>query len=210
LIADEQGLMRDGDAMLFAWARHLQTTQDLDPASIVATSMSNLGLERALQALGIAVVRCDVGDRTVVATMRNKGIRLGGEQSGHLVDLAASTTGDGLATALQMTAILQVEGVPLSALLADFRRFPQVLRNVQVATKPDLQSLPGVARVAAEVKSTLGDEGRLVLRYSGTEPLARVMIEGPEMKQIDELANRLIEAIRTAVGSTPEQGGEMS
>jgi phosphoglucosamine mutase len=142
--------------------------------------------------------------------MRDQGIRLGGEQSGHLVDLAASTTGDGLATALQMTAILQEGSTPLSDLLADFHRFPQVLRNVQVANKPDLHSLPGVARVAAEVESALGDQGRLVLRYSGTEPLARVMIEGPEMRQIDDLAMRLIDAIQTAVGSDPEQGGEIS
>lgn len=200
LIADERGRMRDGDAMMFAWARHLQQTQSLDPSRIVATSMSNLGLERALQALGIEVVRCDVGDRTVVATMRNHKIRLGGEQSGHLVDLATGTTGDGLSTALRMTSILQAADQPLSELLADYRRFPQVLRNVQVASKPDLASLPDVARIAAEVESTLGNEGRLVLRYSGTEPLARVMIEGPELEQIDDLAGRLIEAIRSSVG----------
>jgi len=205
LIADEHGQMRDGDAMLFAWARHLQRTRNLTPSSIVATSMSNLGLERALQAIGVSVVRCDVGDRTVVATMRDQKIRLGGEQSGHLVDLEASTTGDGLATALQMTSILREADMPLSDLLADFHRFPQVLRNVRVASKPDLESLPEVARVAAEVDHTLGDEGRLVLRYSGTEPLARVMIEGPEMEQIEDLASRLIDAIRTAVGDSTQQ-----
>ena len=202
LIADEHGHMHDGDAMLFAWARHLEQTRTLTPPGIVATSMSNLGLEKALQALGISVVRCDVGDRTVVATMRDREIRLGGEQSGHLVDLEASTTGDGLATALQMTSILLQADIPLSDLLADFHRFPQVLRNVRVASKPDLQSLPEVARVAAEVQSALGNEGRLVLRYSGTEPLARVMIEGPEMDQIEDLASRLLEAIRNAVGDS--------
>jgi phosphoglucosamine mutase len=139
----------------------------------------------------------------VVNTMRDKGIRLGGEQSGHLVDLAASTTGDGLVTALQMTAILGEAGIPLSTLLEDFYRFPQVLRNVPVASKPDLRSLPEVARVAAQVENTLGDQGRLVLRYSGTEPLARVMIEGPELGQIEELAGLLINTIRAAVGDAP-------
>ena len=204
LIADDQGQMRDGDAMLFLWARHLQSLGELDPAAIVATSMSNLGLEVALKTLDIAVTRCDVGDRTVVATMRNTQIRLGGEQSGHLVDLHSTTTGDGLATALQMASILQKAEVPLAALLADFRRFPQVLRNVVVESKPDFATLPEVTRVAGEVERTLGDQGRLVLRYSGTEPLARVMIEGPDLQQIEALAGQLIAAIQDAVGKTSE------
>ena len=210
LIADETGRMKDGDAMMYAWARSLRDKGALDPPCIVATSMSNLGLETALRALEISVVRCDVGDRTVVATMRERGIRLGGEQSGHLVDLATSTTGDGLATALQMTMILKGAGTSLSSLLEDFRRFPQVLRNVEVATKPDLESLPDVARIAAEIESTLGDQGRLVLRYSGTEPLARVMIEGPELTLIDDLAQRLLDAIQEAVGSQAARGEILS
>jgi len=205
LIADEQGVMHDGDAMLFAWAQYLHGRDELTPPSLVATSMSNLGLEKALQALGISVVRCDVGDRTVVSTMREKGIRLGGEQSGHLVDLATGTTGDGLATALQLSVILRGQGSPLSDLLADFRRFPQVLKNVRVVSKPDLNTLPEVARVAAEVVSTLGNQGRLVLRYSGTEPLARVMIEGPDQSQIESLADRLIAEIRSAVGADTDK-----
>jgi len=200
LFADEQGQLRDGDAMLFAWARYLQAGGRLSPPSIVATSMSNLGLERALQVLNIGVVRCDVGDRTVVATMRDRSIHLGGEQSGHLVHLGTSTTGDGLATALQMTKILQEAQVPLSVLLQDFRRFPQVLQNIQVASKPDLKTLPRVAEAAAEVENRLGDQGRLVLRYSGTEPLARVMIEGLEMEEIEFLASLIINAIRDEVG----------
>lgn len=201
LIADERATMHDGDAMMFAWARHLRSLENLEPPQIVATSMSNLGLEKALRALDIEVVRCDVGDRTVVATMRDRAIRLGGEQSGHLVDLGASTTGDGLATALQMISILHQTAMPLSELLADFQRFPQVLVNVEVESKPAFDTLPEVARVAAEVEEALGSDGRLVLRYSGTEPLARVMIEGPEMAQIEELANRLIDVIRDAVGA---------
>ena len=200
LIADETGEMRDGDAMLFAWARYLEGMGELTPPSIVATSMSNLGLERALGEIDVSVVRCDVGDRTVVTTMNANGIRLGGEQSGHLVDLKFGTTGDGMGTALQMTTILKETGLPLSELLADFSRFPQVLRNVEVDHKPHLDSLPTVARVAAEVENHLGTQGRLVLRYSGTEPLARVMIEGPDLNEIEALAASLIEAIQTDVG----------
>lgn len=200
LIADEQGQMRDGDAMMFAWARFLQEQNSLSPATIVATSMSNLGLEKALADLDISVLRCDVGDRTVVATMRDKKIRLGGEQSGHLVDLDVSTTGDGLSTALQMVSILQQQQAPLSDLLASFRRFPQVLRNVEVESKPPFESLPEITRIAAGVEEELGSQGRLVLRYSGTEPLARVMIEGQEMKQIDRLATLLVDAIQDAIG----------
>lgn len=204
LIADEKGRMRDGDAMLFAWARYLHQRGELDPPSIVATSMSNLGLERALDSVGVSVVRCDVGDRTVVRTMGEHGIRLGGEQSGHLVDLAASTTGDGMGTSLQMTAILRQSGEPLSELLADFQRFPQVLRNIEVPHKPDLSTLPSVVEAAAEVEQLLGDQGRLVLRYSGTEPLARVMIEGPDLDQIESLSTLLIEAIQKDIGESSQ------
>lgn len=204
LIADETGEMRDGDAMLFAWARYLQDKGELAPPSIVATSMSNLGLEKALEGVGVSVVRCDVGDRTVVTTMSANGIRLGGEQSGHLIDLESGTTGDGMGTALQMTTILEKANRPLSELLADFRRFPQVLHNVEVDHKPNLDSLPNVARVAAEVESQLGTQGRLVLRYSGTEPLARVMIEGPDLDEIEALAASLIQAIRTDIGDSQQ------
>jgi phosphoglucosamine mutase len=200
ILADETGRVRDGDAMLFAWARDLLTGDRLRPPRIVATSMSNLGLERALAPLGVSVTRCDVGDRTVVATMRREGILLGGEQSGHLVHLGISTTGDGLVTALQMATLLCRSGEPLSALLADFRRFPQTLRNVRVTRKPELLSLPRVAAAAAEVERRLGDSGRLVLRYSGTEPLARVMIEGPDAAEIETLAQLLISAIQNEVG----------
>jgi phosphoglucosamine mutase len=202
LIADERGQMRDGDAMLFAWARYLSQKGELEPASIVATSMSNLGLERALEEIGVSVVRCDVGDRTVVTTMHDMGIRLGGEQSGHLVDLQSGTTGDGMGTSLQMAAILKQSGQPLSELLAGFRRFPQVLRNVEVAHKPDLDSLPSVSRAVAEVETRLDNQGRLVLRYSGTEPLARVMIEGPNLQEIETMAGQLIEAIQQDVNDS--------
>lgn len=201
LLFDERGALRDGDAMLYLWAGELARRGELRPAAIVATSMSNLGLERALDALSIGVVRCGVGDREVVATLRARGLRLGGEQSGHLVDLVGSTTGDGLLTAAQLAALIARTGRPVSALLAGFRRFPQLLRNVRVRSKPPLDSLGGVARVAHEVERRLGAEGRLVLRYSGTEPLARIMLEGPDERLIDALASDLESAIRAEIGA---------
>jgi phosphoglucosamine mutase len=201
IVVDEQGTVRDGDAILYLWARRLAATGALAPRRIVATSMSNLGLERALAAEQIEVVRCGVGDRVVVETMRQHGLLLGGEQSGHIVHLGLSTTGDGLLTALQVAAIVASAGAPVSALLAGFRRFPQVLLNVQVERKPDFATLPAVQRAAAAVEAELGSDGRLVLRYSGTEPLARVMIEGPEQAHIEALARRLASAISSELAS---------
>ena len=153
--------------------------------------MSNLGLEVALRREGIDVVRCDVGDRVVVETMRRDGIELGGEQSGHIVNLSLSTTGDGLLTALQIAGLRQREGRPLSEMLHGFERYPQLLKNLRVRHKPDLASLPRVVEASRRVESQLGSDGRLVLRYSGTEPLVRIMIEGRERAEIEALADDL-------------------
>jgi len=201
IVADERGQVRDGDALLYLWATHLAGQGRLDPPAIVATSMSNLGLERALERPGIARVRCDVGDRAVVETMRAQGIVLGGEQSGHLVHLGLSTTGDGLLSALQMAGFVAATGRPLSELLEGFRRYPQILLNVRVKEKPDLLSLPKVAAAARAVEDRLGADGRLVLRYSGTEPLARVMIEGPDQQTVESLAGDLAGAIADEIGA---------
>ena len=201
LLVDADGAVRDGDAMLFLWARDLAARDELEPRAIVATSMSNLGLERALAREGIGVVRCDVGDRAVVETLRARGLRLGGEQSGHLVDLRRSTTGDGLLTAVVLAELVARAGRPLAELAAPFRRYPQLLVNVRVREKPDLMSLPAVVTVAREVETELGDDGRLVLRYSGTEPLARIMLEGPDEPTIRAHADALAGAIRRAIGA---------
>jgi phosphoglucosamine mutase len=136
LLVDERGEPRDGDAMLYLWALDLGRRGGLAPPRVVATSMSNLGLERALAAHGIGVERCDVGDRAVVETLGRLGLRLGGEQSGHLLDLRRSTTGDGLLTALTLAEIVARAGRPVSELLAGFRRFPQLLVNVPVRARP--------------------------------------------------------------------------
>jgi phosphoglucosamine mutase len=200
ILADERGDVRDGDAILYLWATCLHRGGRLQPPRIVATSMSNLGLERAFAAEGIGVVRCSVGDRYVVETMRKEGILLGGEQSGHVVQSELATTGDGLLTAVQMAWLRHQAGQPLSAMLAPLRRYPQVLLNVEVARKVDFKALPAVTVAARSVEERLGEDGRLVLRYSGTEPLARIMIEGPEQEMIDSLAEELAVAIRGELG----------
>lgn len=200
ILVDAQGQVHDGDSMLFLWARDLAQRGELSPAAIVATTMSNLGLERALAPHGIAVVRCDVGDRAVVETLRASALCLGGEQSGHLVCLSASTTGDGLLTALNMARLVAERRQPIAALLAGFRRYPQLLRNLRVTRKQPFESLPRVVEARRFVESRLGTEGRLVLRYSGTEPLARIMIEGPDQATIEGLAGELEAAIVAELG----------
>ncbi len=200
LLIDEQGVVRDGDAILYLWARALAATDRLPGRKIVATSMSNLGLVRALAREGIEVVRCGVGDRQVVAAMKAQGIVLGGEQSGHIVHLGLASTGDGLLTALRMAALCAQSGEPLSQMLAGFRRYPQILSNIPVREKRAFTDLPRVAAAALRVEEQLGADGRLVLRYSGTEPLARIMIEGADQAEITALASEIAAEIRSAIG----------
>jgi phosphoglucosamine mutase len=201
ILVDERGEMRDGDAILYLWARDLAAKGELPQRKIVATSMSNLGLVRALKNEGIEVVRCDVGDRQVVAAMKAEGIVLGGEQSGHIVHLGLASTGDGLLTALHMAMLRAKAGEPLSQMLAGFRRYPQILSNIPVREKRAFADLPRVAAAAARVEQKLGDDGRLVLRYSGTEPLARIMIEGADQTEITALAGEIAAEIRGAIGA---------
>ena len=202
ILVDEDGEVRDGDAILYLWAKDLHASGKLRPPAVVATTMSNLGLARALRCEGIDLVRCDVGDRRVVETLRQRGLELGGEQSGHIVHLALSTTGDGLLTALQVAVrVAREPRRSLAGLLEGFRRYPQVLVNVRVRAKPPLEELSAVERVVRAVEERLGEEGRLVLRYSGTEPLARVMIEGREQGEIEALARELAATIRSEIGA---------
>ncbi len=195
LFVSERGDLVDGDAILYLWAKRLLASGALSPAAIVATSMSNLGLERALAREGIDVVRCDVGDRAVVDTLRERRLVLGGEQSGHIVHLGLSTTGDGLLTAAQVAFFVAAAPRPFSELLAGFETFPQVLKNLEVRAKPPLEGLPSVRAAVGRAEEQLGSDGRIVLRYSGTEPLARVMIEGPEQPMIEQMADDILAAI---------------
>ena len=201
IAADEQGVIRNGDAALFLLAAEMQSQGLLEPPTIVATSMSNLGLTVALGKKDISVVRCDVGDRVVVETLRREGLLLGGEQSGHIVRLDLAPTGDGLQSALLMALAVQRHRQPLSSLLTDLPTFPQRLVNVRVKEKPEWERLPTVQRAARSIEAELGERGRLVLRYSGTEPLARVMIEGPDEQRVDEMANGLAEVIAAEIGA---------
>ncbi len=200
ILADERGEIRDGDVVLYLWARALKAAGRLPGDRLVATSMSNLGLEVALKRQGIELVRCGVGDREVVATLRALGATLGGEQSGHVVQLELATTGDGLLTALQMACLIQRSGRPLSELAAPFERFPQLIRNVRVREKPPLEEIPSVAEGARRLEERLAGEGRLVLRYSGTEPLARIMVEGRDKAEIEALAEELAATITAEIG----------
>ena len=200
VLVDELGTVWDGDAILMLWALALQRDDKLKPPKVVATTMSNLGLQAILAENDIELIRCEVGDRQVVETMQREGIILGGEQSGHIIRSEDVTTGDGLLTALQMAYEVKTSSDSLSVLLGRFPHYPQVLHNVRVRTKPDFSSIPALRIAVEDTERILGDRGRLVLRYSGTEPLARVMIEGPDKAEIEELVEQLASAIQAEIG----------
>ena len=200
ILCDHRGRICDGDVLLYVWASHLAARDLLPGRRIVATTMSNMGIERALERRGIEVLRCGIGDREVAGTMRREGVRLGGEQSGHLLDLDLATTGDGLLTAAAIAGIVAASGRSLADLASGFRRFPQVLRNVAVREKLPLDGVPGLSGAVASAERELGSSGRVLLRYSGTEPLARVMIEGPDQQQIEALCDRIAEVLETELG----------
>jgi phosphoglucosamine mutase len=201
LLADERGNLVDGDALLAAAARDLVERGALRGGAVVGTVMSNLGLERALDELGLRLVRTAVGDRYVVEEMRGRGYNLGGEQSGHLVFLDHNTTGDGLITALQILAIMRRKQTPLSELVRDIERFPQVLVNVRVAEKKPLETLAALQERRARIEAELGARGRVLIRYSGTESKARVMVEGDDAVRVRTFAEELADAVRRAVGA---------
>ncbi len=197
----EKGEIIDGDAVLALCAKDLVSRGVLRGGAVVATVMSNLGLERALRELGVGLVRTQVGDRYVVEEMRRGGYNLGGEQSGHVIFLDHNTTGDGLLTGLQVLAILRRTGKPLSELVAGMERFPQVLVNVLVAGKRPISQLVSFQRHVAQVEAELGDRGRVLIRYSGTEPKARVMVEGQEESRVRELAEDLAGELQRALAA---------
>jgi len=201
IVVDEKGQVVDGDAIMALCATRMIREGRLAKNTLVATVMSNVGLERALAEAGGKLVRCPVGDRYVAAEMLAHGYNLGGEQSGHLIFLDHALTGDGMLAGLQIMSIMIQEGVPLSQLAQDvFQRVPQVLVNVRVCEKKPLEQIPDVAAAIASVTESLGDEGRVLVRYSGTEPKARVMVEGPDPDRIAEHAAGIRDAIERAIG----------
>ncbi len=198
VLCDEHGNVIDGDALMALCATRMITAGTLAKNTLVATVMSNIGLERAIQATGGTVVRTQVGDRYVVEEMRREGYNFGGEQSGHLVFLDHATTGDGIVAALRVLAIMQAEQKPLSELAKVMTRMPQVLVNLQVERKVPLDQLPAVMKAISDVEQKLAGDGRVLVRYSGTESKARVMIEGSDETLIKTWADEIAAVLATS------------
>jgi phosphoglucosamine mutase len=195
------GQIVDGDAVLLIAARALQAAGKLDGGMVVATVMSNLGLERALERDGIRLLRTPVGDKYVLEEMVRAGAALGGEQSGHVIFRHFATTGDGLLTALRILEISRNAGAGLEELTAGLEIYPQRLQNVRVRERRALHELAAVAREIEECQQEFGSAGRVLVRFSGTEPLARVMVEGPDLARVDEFTDRIATAIRNEIGA---------
>lgn len=200
IFATREGRLADGDHVLFGMAPFFKQRGKLKGGAVVGTLMTNLALELALARQGIGLKRTAVGDKYVLEEMLRSGINLGGEPSGHLIFADLSPAGDGMLTLLQVLDLLVETGQPFEALLRGLRPFPQVIRNVRVREKPALESIPEVAGALRDCQSELGDRGRVVVRYSGTEPLARVMVEAEEQEAVERHAARIASAIEAAVG----------
>jgi phosphoglucosamine mutase len=195
------GKIVDGDGVLLAAARALKARGQLNGGIVIATVMSNLGLEKALERDGIQMIRTPVGDKYVLEEMERRGAVLGGEQSGHVIFRQFATTGDGLLTALQLFAIARQAGVSLDDLTAGFDVYPQRLVNVRVREKKALTEVPSVAREIERAEKEFAGAGRVLVRFSGTEPLARVMVEGPDLEQVETFTARIADAIRREMGA---------
>jgi len=195
------GKIVDGDAVLLIAGRALHAARALPGDVVVATVMSNLGLEKALERVGVRLVRTPVGDKYVLEEMVRLGAALGGEQSGHVIFRDYATTGDGLLTAVRILDIARRAGSGLDELSQDLQVYPQCLLNVRVRQKKGLTELPGVAREIRQCEEAFAGAGRVLVRFSGTEPLARVMVEGPERKQVEEFTARIAQAIEREIGA---------
>jgi len=202
LFCDANGRVVNGDAVLLLAARDMQSRAALAKATVVATTMSNMGLELALKRSGIRMLRADVGDKYVVEEMQRVGATLGGEQSGHILFRdGEATTGDGLLTALRVLEIMVRTGKPLADLVGDLKVFPQTIQNVRVRKKIPFAHIPAVQAAIAAAERDLDGNGRVVVRYSGTEALARVMIEAESKREMDRLAKAIVGAIRAELGA---------
>ena len=196
VLVDGRGGIVDGDGVLFVVARHLHRAGRLAGGGVVATVMSNFGLDAALADAGIRLHRCPVGDAQVLAEMERRGVCLGGEQSGHIIFSDLLRTGDGLGTALSVLRMVAESGCELADLVAGLRIYPQVLLNVRVTRKPDLDELPAIQGAIRAAEARLGGAGRVLVRYSGTEAVLRVMIEGPDRDVVQTLAERVAASAR--------------
>jgi len=199
IMVDENAQIIDGDAILAICARDMLNRGVMPKKKIVSTIMANFGFIKAMQEIGIEVIQSQVGDRYVIQDMIKHEVNLGGEQSGHLIFLDHNTTGDGLVSALQVLRIMIETESKLSDLASIFKRYPQSIVNVKVNAKPPLESLDGVAQSIEHAQGILGDTGRVLVRYSGTENICRVMVEGPKQKQVSQLAHSIASAIEKSV-----------
>ena len=206
MLVDEDGALVDGDEVLAILGLDLHTRGALRHNTVVATVMSNLGLELALRDRGVHLARVQVGDRYVVEEMRQHGYNLGGEQSGHVIVLDHSTTGDGLVAALSVLRVMLERQQPLSRLKTAMAKYPQVLLNVRVPQRRELHELPNLQKAIAAVTQALGDRSRVLVRYSGTEPLLRVMVEGEDRDRVQRCAESIAAAVAAEVGATAESG----
>jgi phosphoglucosamine mutase len=200
IFVDARGHLVDGDAVLLILARHAHAKGRLPNATVVSTVMSNIGLEIALRDLGITLVRTPVGDKYVMDAMLRGDYAIGGEQSGHVILAEHLWTGDGLATALAVLRVMAETGRELADLASALVTFPQTLVNVRVREKPPIESIPAVSAAIARVTAALSGRGRVLVRYSGTEPLLRVMIEGEDQASVQAWAEEIAEAVRTTIG----------
>src|SRR5579862_9751495 len=200
LFVCSSGRIVNGDGVLLAVARYLKKKGELKGERVVATSMSNLGLERVLAREGIALARANVGDRYVLEEMLRSGNVIGGEQSGHIIFLDDSPAGDGLLTAVKIASLVSMHG-KIESLVEGLKDYPQIIVNVKVKSKPPLDSLPEVSRALAEAQSALGENGRVVLRYSGTEQLARVMVEAEHDADVQRFSQSVANALRSSIGA---------
>ena len=196
IFVDAEGRIVDGDAVMLMCAKQMKAEGRLKGAAVVATVMSNIGLEIALKDAGIETIRCPVGDKYVMEELIRRDLSLGGEQSGHVIFSDYLFTGDGLATSLNVLRTVAVTGRTLGDLASDLRTYPQVLLNLRVERKIDLKTIPSVAAVLESVESRLAGDGRLLVRYSGTEPLLRVMLEGRDEEEIRRWGQEIVDAVQ--------------
>lgn len=200
IAVDETGQIVDGDGIMGLCAIHLHSQDRLRGSRVIATVMSNYGLEVALQRAGIALERTKVGDRYVLERMRETSANLGGEQSGHIIFLDHVTTGDGAVTAVQVANVMMETGKRLSELAAPIERWPQVLRNVTVPDRDRFAREPAIQAAIADAERSLGGRGRILVRPSGTEPVVRVMVEAEDQQDAESIAGRLVGAIQRTIG----------
>jgi phosphoglucosamine mutase len=200
LFISNSGRIVDGDAVLLIAARHMQQHGRLRVPLVVATVMSNLGLEQALAADGIALVRTPVGDKYVLEEMLRSGAALGGEQSGHIIFRDYATTGDGILTALRVLEVMNEDGKDLDELIKDLHIYPQVLVNVRLKQRKPLDELTSVTEQIRAAEASFAGHGRVLVRFSGTEPLARVMVEGPDQERVEDFAQRIASQIEAELG----------